>query len=131
MDKFGNYILDLNTAATTAANQLYECPPRAAIDVGSVTNVTASAQVNNTQTQVASIIINEYAGGTPTVTIWKNADSGSVPSAAAEKIYVNPMTANENLILNLGLLLTGGDTLWASASVVDQVIVTINYIEIS
>jgi hypothetical protein len=137
MDVFGNTQAKL----TTTVVELYSVPVRAAVDVtysgGTVEDVTASVEADNTQSQITSIIIAEVAGGLSDyslwVTPWGNPNPVTTPIAsdATSIASLIPLLAQEVHILSHGLVLAPGMSIWGSASGNAELVITINHIEVS
>ena len=125
---------------TTTISEVYTVPVRSSLTVGSVDVVRASAEDVNTQSQITSIIITEVGAGTATYSLWVTdvpAGVGSPPSiapvvgAATQIASLVPMFAQEVHILAHGLVLGPNNTIWALASANDDLVITVNHIEVS
>lgn len=127
MDVFGN----TQALLTTVITSLYTCPERASVTVGSVAGVTASAEVSNVQAQITSIIVTEIAGGAATYSLWVTPDGTTPALAEATQIASSvSISANEVHMLSHGLVLAPGMRIWGQAGADNDLVITINHIEV-
>ena len=128
-------LIPVTAVAPNESESLYECPPRAAVDVGTVTSVTASAQVDNVQTQVVSLIVTNTSGTVAWFSLYKNSDIDNAADPATDDancvMFQIDVAAQEVRIFSPGLLMSGGDVLWIVGETDDALTATLNYIEIS
>jgi hypothetical protein len=129
MDVFGNTHADL-TASIVA---IYTCPERSAAGADSgVTDARTSAQDRNTQTVITSIVVTNYAGaGAQTFSLFLTPATDTVMDDMYAIALTHSMGAAETYIMAHGLVLTAGNTLWASTLAIDEMSILINHIEVS
>ena len=127
---FGRDRLELTNTATL----LYTCPERSADGAGTATDVVASAQDVNTQTQVTSFIVAHYESGAGSAHDYfiYYLDSSADAKDSTTIIYGGITLADGTTdTISPGIVMSPGNQIWAKSDAAGHITITINYIEIS
>ena len=104
-----NYkILGRGRPADANALEIYECPVRSEVVVGTVDAVNPSAAVRNTQTMVTSIIVCN-TGATTDFSITLLDDTTQTSTVDYALFWDTAIAANTTIALSLGLTLAAGN----------------------
>lgn len=140
-DEFGSVHAVLKNEAGTGAISLYTCPDVESVDVLPANDIVTAAQSRVVQTQITSIVLSHVENvTTDSANIWilptSSATQPSIGSPGSDDEYLITraldVPKSSITILNPGILLTPGETIWASINGTDDhVAIHIFYIEIS
>jgi hypothetical protein len=137
-DVFGNVVLPLDSADETL---LYTCP----LVSSSVSMATAGDPVDDvssyagqavTQTQITSIIACAHTADTYSIFLTPGAVApasigGGAVSTDYALFYNVSVAVNFTDVVSPGIVMSPGQSLWAEATTLDTMTITVNYIEIS